>query len=182
MLDKQAKISLREPDYAAYAQIYKTRFYDEVVYWADSQKVILSVEEYAMGRMHWVDKERYYERIIYIGERAIGTVTAREIDWERRSCLLGIVIAVPEYWGKGYGTKVLKQFFVLLYDLGIKFVRLETFSNNIRARRCFEGLGFKKRRSFYAPQSGRFVIEMVKKLEPIKPIGYVVKGGRSGKS
>lgn len=177
MVDKQEKISLRLPTYEAYVSLYDTRFNDEVVYWADSFKQNLSSDEYATGRLYWTDKQHFYERIIYIDEQPIGTVTAREIDWDRAICTLGVVIAVPAYWGRGYGPRALKQFFVLIAEMGIKYVVLQTFSNNTRARKCFSRLGFRKRRSFYAPDTGRFVIEMILKLEPNKAIGYVVKGG-----
>jgi|GEM_PF-2115817 len=167
-------VSLTIPAFDDYEKLYATRFAPEVVYWADDAVRDVSLQEYGSGRLMAQEQGLIIERIIVLNDEPIGTVTARDMAEKCTQCTLGIVIADPRHWGCGYGTQALEQFLPLLAIQGFCVVVLETYANNIRARRCFARLGFQKKRAFFAPQAGRFVLQMFKRLSPYEPIGEYV--------
>ena len=170
----QHRISLKNPSYDDYAQFYDMRFTSEVVYWADDEPRQMSLDEYALGRLTAQGAGEIIERIIMVDGVPVGTITARDFVNRVCQCTLGIVIADPRYWGHGYGSAALKLFMVLLAEEGVGRVILETYANNKRAQRCFHKIGFQKKRVFFAPNSGRFVVQMCMSLAPKRPIGEVI--------
>jgi RimJ/RimL family protein N-acetyltransferase len=46
---------------------------------------------------------------IFVGSEHVGNIKAGPVDWEHHRARVGILIGEKEYWGKGYGTKALKQ-------------------------------------------------------------------------
>lgn len=147
------------------------RFQPEVVYWADDAPHNLSLDEYAYNRLVAQSDGEIIERIITLDGEPIGTITAREFVPEISQCTLGIVIANPKYWGHGYGFEAIKLFKIILAGEGISIVVLETYANNKRAQHCFYKIGFQKRRVFFAPSTGRFIVQMYMNLAPLKAIG-----------
>ncbi len=147
------------------------RFQPEVVYWADDAQHNISLEEYALGRLTAQSDGDILERIITLDGEPIGTITAREYVPRVCQCTLGIVIANPACWGHGYGFEALKQFNTILAGKGIGRVILETYANNKRAQKCFYKIGFQKKRVFFAPSTGRFIVQMVMDIPPLKVIG-----------
>lgn len=168
-------VSLKIPTFEDYAHFYEKRFLDEVVYWADDEHHELSLNDYAYGRLCAQTEGEILERIIVVNGEPVGTITAR--DYVRRTCqcTLGIVIADPQYWGHGYGYEAIKQFTFILATKGIGRVLLETYANNKRAQGCFHKIGFRKRRVFFAPNTGRFIVQMTLDLKPPRPIGEVIR-------
>ena len=173
----QHRVMLKIPEYGDYAQFYENRFKPNVVYWADDYPREMSLDEYALDRMMAQQNGEILERIIVVDGTCVGTITARDFIERTCQCTLGIVIADEHYWGHGYGQQALKIFLRLLATEGFGLVVLETYANNKRAQRCFIKMGFQKRRVFFAPQSGRFVVQMIRRLPPPKPIGETIAYG-----
>lgn len=163
-------ITLKKPEYKDYINLYAKRFMPEVVYWADDEDPQLTKEEYASSRLEQLDDGSIFERIIMLNGHPIGTITARDLIRKSAQCTLGIVIADPEYWGHGYGTDALRQFLRLLSDQGIQIVILDTYASNKRAQHCFRRLGFEKHRVYFASVPGRFVVQMVNRLNRWKKL------------
>lgn len=73
----------------------------------------------------------------------IGDVALQDIDWQNRSCSLGMGIEKLEYRNRGYG----KQAVSLMLDYGFRNLGLEritanTLEPNISAQKSLEKLGF----------------------------------------
>ena len=171
----EGNVSLRVPTYDDYVTLYPYRFKEKIVYWADASDPGLSLDDFSTGRLIRQKSDSFLERIIYVGDKPVGTITARDIDHRKHCCTFGIVIVKPDYWGKGYGSVATKLFLADLSYRGIQYVYLETFRNNRRVQAVFKKFGFVARRTFFSPESGRFVVQMKAVLQPFKPIGYVVK-------
>ena len=175
--NKKHAVTLKMPSYSDYDHLYDTRFSDEVVYWADDSPQILSRDEYARTRVMMLEFGQVTERIIVLDGEPIGTVSARPCARIEGQCILSIVIAMPQHWGYGYGSRALKQFLAELSGMGFRVAMLETYANNRRAQRCFAKLGFVKRRAYFSGHAGRFVLEMVCPLARHRAIGEVVRPG-----
>ncbi|MEZ4630301.1 MAG: GNAT family N-acetyltransferase [Deinococcales bacterium] len=83
-------------------------------------------------------------------EAYIGTVEL--YDLSRYSATLGIIIGEKAYWGKGYGPEAMTALLNYAFEeLNLDYVRLNTFSDNLRAQKSFKRLGFVelKRRQAY---------------------------------
>ena len=165
------RVTLKNPSYEDYAHFYDLRFKPNVVYWADDYPRQMTLDEYAMERLMAQQNGQIIERIIVVDDEPVGTITARDFIAQTCQCTLGIVIANEHYWGHGVGSQALKLFLRILSIEGIGLVVLETYANNKRAQHCFTKLGFQKRRVFFAPQAGRFVVQMLRRLSPNEAIG-----------
>ena len=172
--DNTHKISLKIPSYADYVEIYEERFKPEVVYWADDEPQNLTMDDYANGRMIAQTNGEIVERIILLDGIPIGTVTGRDFVDRTCQCTLGVVIVDRRNWGHGYGFEAIRLFLKVLAAEGIGLVILETYANNKRAQHCFFKLGFQKRRAYFAPCSGRFVVQMFRRLPPLRVIGETI--------
>jgi RimJ/RimL family protein N-acetyltransferase len=72
----------------------------------------------------------------------IGRIFLRHVRHEERSAVLGIDLH-PAYLGQGYGTESLRAFLHHFFDdMGFDRMLLSVASHNVRARRCYESLGF----------------------------------------
>jgi len=93
------------------------------------------------------------------GDRHIGNCGFNTIDYINRNAEFGILIGDSEAWGEGYGPEaarlILKHGFE---ELGLHRVMLEVYSNNPRAVRAYEKVGFvregTKREAYF--RNGRF--------------------------
>lgn len=73
----------------------------------------------------------------------IGRISLREIDERRRQSRLGITLNAPSV-GKGLGTESLRLFLDYYFtELGFDTMVLDVAAPNVRAVRCYEGLGFR---------------------------------------
>ncbi len=171
------RVTLKNPSFEDYAHFYDLRFKPNVVYWADDYPRQMSLDEYAMDRLLAQQNGQILERIIVVNGEPVGTITARDFIEQTCQCTLGIVIADEHYWGRGIGSQALKLFLRLLSVEGFGLVVLETYANNKRAQRCFIKMGFQKRRVFFAPQAGRFVVQMLRRLTPNETIGKTIAYG-----
>ena len=73
----------------------------------------------------------------------LGGVGLVNIDWRNRSAEMGIVVANPDHWGRGYGTEatllLLRHAFE---ELNLHRVYLHVHDFNERAHRSYLGVGF----------------------------------------
>jgi RimJ/RimL family protein N-acetyltransferase len=74
----------------------------------------------------------------------IGRIFLRHVRREEQSAVLGIDLH-PDFLGQGYGTEALGAFLHHYFeDMGFERMLLSVAAHNVRARRCYEGLGFEQ--------------------------------------
>ena len=74
----------------------------------------------------------------------IGSCNVMWLNWKNRTTYLAIYLGNPDYRSKGYGTEALRLFLNFLFnELGLRKVKLNVFTFNKRAIRCYEKCGFK---------------------------------------
>ena len=74
----------------------------------------------------------------------IGSCSCYNIDVVQREAEVGIVIGEPPFWGQHYGRDALLVLLSFAFGtLWLNRAYLHTRINNVRAKRCFTGLGFK---------------------------------------
>lgn len=72
----------------------------------------------------------------------IGRIFLRHVRYEERSAVLGIDLH-PDYLGQGYGTEALGAFLHHYFEnMAFDRMLLSVAAHNVRARRCYESLGF----------------------------------------
>ena len=73
----------------------------------------------------------------------IGGCGINSINWLNRYVVIGIFIGDKNYWGKGYGTDALKVLVKFIFEqMNMNKIKLNVFSFNKRAIRCYEKCGF----------------------------------------
>lgn len=80
-----------------------------------------------------------YDKIIMLGEKAIGLFSYFESDEEIYLSLMNIL---PEHQNKGIGTSLILELKNKADRLN-KVIRLDTYQNNIRAIKFYEKAGYK---------------------------------------
>lgn len=74
----------------------------------------------------------------------IGGCGINEVNWTARIATVGIMIGDKNYWNKGYGTDAMKVLIKFIFEnMNIRKIKLNVFSFNIRAQKCYEKCGFK---------------------------------------
>ena len=74
--------------------------------------------------------------------RHIGNCMYYDINTDKSQCELGIMIGDRDYWGKGYGTDVVKTVLAHIFTATeIERVYLHTLSHNLRAQKSFAKAG-----------------------------------------
>lgn len=74
----------------------------------------------------------------------IGGCGIQNVNWLARIATVGIMIGDKDFWGKGYGTDAMKVLIKFIFDdMNIRKIKLNTFSFNSRAIKCYEKCGFK---------------------------------------
>lgn len=77
-------------------------------------------------------------------DRFLGDIDLYVHNWPGRDAFVGLGIGEREFWGKGYGTDVMKV--ILRYafeEVNLKRVTLTVFEYNPRAIRSYEKAGFR---------------------------------------
>jgi RimJ/RimL family protein N-acetyltransferase len=72
-----------------------------------------------------------------------GEVVLNELDVDNRSCGFRILLAGPQYFGRGLGTEAARLMLAHAFDtVGVHRVELEVYGFNPRARHVYEKVGF----------------------------------------
>lgn len=100
----------------------------------------------------WEHKKGGYCYVVLLNGDPIGTVSYAPLKDNAEAAGVGFYIASP-YWGKGYGTKLLKEMIDILKHKGYKYVTGSVPKGNIAPKRVFEKCGaeFKEDKSRYYP-------------------------------
>ncbi len=117
----------------------------QIARWEQDEEILAYIGKKRLTAMPWEDLGRRRRAMgIHVGgERLVGYVELREINWRTRSGELRICIGEKEYWGRGYGTLALQAFLELCFErLGLEYLYLRVYRNNKRAIRCYEKCGF----------------------------------------
>jgi len=90
------------------------------------------------------DSNFHYYGIFTKDENLIGGISLDNVNYTNRTATLGITIGEKQEWGKGYGTEAV----ALMLDYGffilnLNNIMLTVFDYNLRAKRCYEKVGFK---------------------------------------
>jgi RimJ/RimL family protein N-acetyltransferase len=89
-----------------------------------------------------------YRRTVAVEDtegRHIGNVMYYNVDYQKREAEIGVTIGLREYWGRGYGTDLIRTFVTYIFvSLNLDRVYLKTLDWNQRAQRCFEKAGFNR--------------------------------------
>ncbi|MDF2839575.1 MAG: GCN5-related N-acetyltransferase [Clostridia bacterium] len=91
-----------------------------------------------------MDKEGYGFAIENKQGEFIGSCHTMGLNLRNGTTYIAIFIGHPEYRSKGYGTEAMKLLLNFLFnEVGLRKVKLNVFSFNKRAIRCYEKSGFK---------------------------------------
>lgn len=75
-------------------------------------------------------------------EQMIGRIFLRHVRRDESSAVLGIDLHA-DYLSRGYGTEALRAFLHHFFgEMGFAHMLLSVAAHNVRARRCYESLGF----------------------------------------
>lgn len=76
-------------------------------------------------------------------EKYIGGCGINNVDWKNSVAEIGIFIGNKDYWGKGYGTDAMQVLIKFIFnEMNINKIKLQVFSFNERAIKCYEKCGF----------------------------------------
>ena len=94
------------------------------------------------------------------GWRLVGNCSFFDLDWRNRCCEIGIFIGDQEYWGRGYGTQVMRLMLKYGFNtLNLNRVYLRVYESNPRGINCYEKAGFRHegrlRQAIF--QDGRYI-------------------------
>ncbi|MDA1279138.1 MAG: GNAT family N-acetyltransferase [Chloroflexi bacterium] len=79
-----------------------------------------------------------------IDGRHIGNCMYYDINTEKSQCELGIMIGDRDYWGKGFGTDVVRSMLKHIFSTTeLERVYLHTLTHNLRAQKSFSKAGFR---------------------------------------
>lgn len=82
------------------------------------------------------------DMIIYYNSKRVGRIYIYNIDYKNEKCEYGIALD-PEYSGKGIAYKASKLLLNYVFsNLKIRKINLELFSDNMRAKKLYEKIGF----------------------------------------
>jgi RimJ/RimL family protein N-acetyltransferase len=89
-----------------------------------------------------------YRRTVAVEDtegRHIGNVMYYNVDYQRHEAEIGVTIGLRDYWGRGYGTDLIRTFIGFMFEtLPLERVYLKTLDWNLRAQGCFEKAGFRR--------------------------------------
>ena len=91
-----------------------------------------------------VQRGKVAQFMIMADDDPIGSVYLRDIDDKNKKCEFGIFIGEESNCGRGFGKIASKLVINYAFNqLKLNRVFLRVFSNNIRAIKCYEKIGFK---------------------------------------
>jgi len=74
----------------------------------------------------------------------IGNCALHKIDWDEKSCELGIFIGENDFWNRGYGSEAVRCTIKFAFQkLSLKSIRLDVYKYNRRAIKVYKKCGFR---------------------------------------
>lgn len=100
---------------------------------------------YDFKHKEWISKmKNSIDMIIYYNSEKVGRIYIYNIDYKNEKCEYGIALD-PEYSGKGIAYEASKLLLNYVFsNLKIRKIYLELFSDNMRAKKLYEKIGFKQ--------------------------------------
>jgi RimJ/RimL family protein N-acetyltransferase len=123
----------RDPELATFdaARPYFGSYYDYVAIYRDE--------------LNYPSPYRRTIAVLDFEGKHIGNVMYYNVDYQRRECEIGVTIGLREYWGRGYGTDLIRTFVGYIFEtMEMDRVHLKTLDWNLRAQACFQKAGFKR--------------------------------------
>src|SRR5687767_7133534 len=142
------RITAEEPETYAKSEIHWQRD-SEFVRLADSDPIQLSsekkIKEWAEKRFEkGLQPDRYSFTVRTLDEDKLIGFFGLRIDLMHNEALVGIGIGEREFWGKGYGTDMMKLCLQYAFtELCVERVSLGLHEYNARALRAYEKCGFR---------------------------------------
>ena len=116
--------------HAPIGQVQEERWFDRNLISGDMQVWAIDAQPADMAVGPWVH---------------IGSCGYRDIDWRSRAGEVGLLIGARDFWNQGYGTDAMQTLVAWgFYALNLNRVWLRVFSDNPRAIRCCEKVGFQE--------------------------------------
>lgn len=102
-------------------------------------------DEWIRKKMQFNNQEMQFAICLDEGNRHIGNIHMRGIDWVSRTAETGIFIGETDQQSKGYGQQAMRLLIKHAFnDLGLLRIWLTVFTDNIYAIRSYEKVGFVK--------------------------------------
>lgn len=73
-------------------------------------------------------------------------------------CFIPLIYVAPDYWGQGVGRKTVDGVLAEARERGYREVHLWTSADNVRARRLYEGCGFRHEGQEQADAVGKVIV------------------------
>ncbi len=90
-------------------------------------------------------------------DRVIGTIGLRNLDYLTEEGTLGIIIRADEVGRRAGGDAIRNILHYGFETLGLRRVVLDVAENNLRARRCYDRIGFSRTGYHFGPGGVRYV-------------------------
>jgi RimJ/RimL family protein N-acetyltransferase len=114
----------------------------------DSSEVMLRSQK---DSQKWIEKELEDQEVnqymftirTLADDKLLGDIGLSVVNWMSRDAFVGLGIGERDFWGRGYGTDVMKV--ILRYaftEINLRRVTLSVFEYNPRAVRSYEKAGF----------------------------------------
>ena len=90
-------------------------------------------------------KGKAHHYLMYVDEKPAGVFVfskSFDEDADKDTADIGAIYFLPEYWGKGFGTKLIDFGIAEIKKTGYKAITLWVLEQNIRARKFYEKKGF----------------------------------------
>lgn len=129
------------------AQLLDVKNNKEASQWLENDPPVFSLDDISKWIEFHHNKESNFILAIEDTQsrKVIGHVGLYDIDPENGNCNFGILIGLPQYWGKGIGRSCTQAMIEIAWKTpGIHRIILHVLSNNERAIEMYQSLGFIK--------------------------------------
>ncbi|NLZ54668.1 MAG: GNAT family N-acetyltransferase [Thermoanaerobacteraceae bacterium] len=145
MLCKGEKTNLRSIKATDFSKIIKWQR-NELLKQYIGNKLPMSFKE---CEIRYLASSNFMNRIFGIEDKngnLIGEIEINQIKWRDKQAELFLYIGEKDLWGKGYGCDALNTFLNYIFnEKNFKYLYLRVYEHNIRAIKCYEKCGFKRR-------------------------------------
>jgi len=137
--------SLQEKDFEKFhCWMNDAEFLSFVIYTNNPDKNISNVTSETISRKLFENYQKLHNYAVDIkGHGFIGMVGIKNMD--KKNGDIYIFIGEKKLWGKGWGTKITKEFLNYCFEnLKLNVIKCSVFGYNIRAIKMYEKLGFRQ--------------------------------------